>query len=61
MGMQTQFGAVRTDAAFGTHHKSFAATVAKLVLALNASEMHTTTFRQGISELALRAVYTVFG
>lgn len=43
--VQSQLGAVLADAALGPHHKGFAAAVAELVFALDASEMHATSFR----------------
>lgn len=42
MGVQAQFGAIRADRTFRSHHESLAATAAKLIFTLAAREMHAT-------------------
>jgi len=42
MGVQAQFGAIRTNRALRPHHEGLAATAAKLIFTLTAREMHAT-------------------
>lgn len=59
--VQSQLAAVLAHPALGPHHERLTAPVAKLVLALGASEMHAAPSGEGVSELALRAVDAVLG
>lgn len=52
--MQTQFGTVSGDGAFGAHHKWFITSVAKFILALGASEMHAATSKKRGKKLVLK-------
>lgn len=61
VSVQAEFSAVIADSTLCPHGKRLPASVAELVLALGASEVHATAFREGVAEFAFWTVYAVVG